>query len=192
MSATGIKTRTSLQSAADAGALAAANAQINFNTVTSQQLAEPFALTAANNATNNQFNLTAATLTVTPTTATVNGAAATAWQATATAPRGSFFSPVKGWPFRPAPRQPTATATADYVSGTASDCLITKGSINTESGHAEVEGSNCGILDESTTSCSINAQNGTSIIGSTIGTNRRHRHRLRQQQRRLRRHHCRR
>src|SRR5271168_1332053 len=78
----------SLQSAADAAALAAANAQINFNTVTSQQQAEPFALAAANNATNNQFNLTATTLTVAPTTVTVNGAAGTAWQATATAPRG--------------------------------------------------------------------------------------------------------
>src|SRR5271168_2299040 len=84
----------SLQSAADAAALAAANAQVNFGTTSSQNLPETVALAAANAATDNQFNLTSTTLTVT--SPSPSSTSATEWVATATAPRGSFFSRVKG------------------------------------------------------------------------------------------------
>ncbi len=155
-----------LQSAADAAALAAAHAA-NYGAAGVEN-AEPLALAAANMASNNQFNLTSAQLVLSnpPAPVTSSGTKITAWQATATIQRGSFFSAVKGLglPGEPVGTQ-SATAVVDMVKKTGSSCLISEGTI-TVSGGASVVGSNCGI-SANATSCPSMTVTGSGIIQAT-------------------------
>ncbi|NNM58181.1 pilus assembly protein TadG-related protein [Acidocella sp.] len=155
-----------LQSAADAAALAAAHAA-NYG-ADSVENVEPLALAAANMASNNQFSLTSAQLVLSnpPVPASASGTKITAWQATATIPRGSFFSAVKGLglPGEPAGTQ-SATAVADMVQKTGSSCLISEGTI-VVSGGASIVGSNCGIAANAT-SCPSMTVTGSGIIQAT-------------------------
>ncbi|GLR66494.1 hypothetical protein GCM10010909_11740 [Acidocella aquatica] len=155
-----------LQSAADAAALAAANAA-NYGAASVENV-EPLALAAANMASNNQFSLTSAQLVLSnpPASTTASGTKITAWQATATIPRGSFFSAVKGLglPGEPAGTQ-SATAVADMVKKTGSSCLISEGTI-VVSGGASIVGSNCGISSNAA-SCPSMTVTGSGIIQAT-------------------------
>ena len=155
-----------LQSAADAAALAAADAG-NYG-VTTISDAQPLALAAANLASNNQFNLTSAQLVLTnPAAPTApSGTVLTAWQAKITIPRGSFFSGVQGLglPGEP-PGTQSALAVADTVKKTGSSCLLSAGTI-VVSGGASIIGSNCGIASNAT-SCPSMSVTGSGIIQGT-------------------------
>jgi Flp pilus assembly protein TadG len=168
-----------LQSAVDAAALAAATAAEKYS-VDSTNMAEPFAVAAANNATNGQFAFTppasAGTTTATPLTltsskVTVNGAASTQWVASATIPRRSFFSAVGGIGFLGVPiGQQSASASADLVLPSSPACLIaTQGAISL-SGAASVIGTNCGISSNEETGCSMSATGSGKIIGTEVAT----------------------
>jgi|GEM_PF-3916697 Flp pilus assembly protein TadG len=169
----------SLQSAADAAALAAANAQITFSTVTTRSAALPFAQLAGNNATNNQFNFngssSSATLTVTPASVTVNSASATQWVATVTAPRGSFFSRVHGLGLTGLlPGTQGTSATADYVAASSSPCLLTTGTSGTgisSTGGSVIKATGCSIFSNSNSTTAVTTgSSGSGVIeGSSVG-----------------------
>lgn len=171
----------SLQSAADAAALAAAQAEVNYpGSVTTTANAEPFAVAAALNATNNQYPLTSTTGT-TPCTYCVTvvptGSSPTLWTATVTAPRTGFFSGVRGMGLTGlAAGNQTALAVAAYRAGApAGACVDTTSTSGTDisvsSSAGEIDGSGCGLFANST-SCSgsgsaISASNGV-IVGQTV------------------------
>ncbi len=170
----------SLQSAADAAALAAANAEINFSTVTTQALAEPFAVAAANAAMNHQYPLTS-TSSTTPclycVTVMPAGTSPTLWTATVTAPRSSFFSGVHGMGLTGlAAGNQTAMAVAAYKAGSpATACLDTTSTSGTDisvaSSQGEIDGAGCGLYANSATcSGSDSAISGTNgvIVGQTV------------------------
>jgi Flp pilus assembly protein TadG len=145
----------SLQSAADAAALSAANAAANYSDTTTFE-AEPFAVAAANKATNSQFNLNSSSLVLTVgATAASGSSTVTPWTATATIPRGSFFSRSNGLglPGFPAGTQ-SASATVDVVGTTGPDCLYSNGEIYATGG-AKITASNCDFYSGSTT-CAAN------------------------------------
>jgi hypothetical protein len=159
-----------LQSAVDAAALAAATAAANYGASTTA-VAEPFAVAAANNATQNQFGFTAQTLALTSTSVTLNGVATTQWVASATIPRGSFFSAVSGLGFLGVPLgKQSASAVADLVPASSTACLIaTTGAISLTGG-GSVTGTNCGISSNQTTGCSMLASGSGKIIGTAVST----------------------
>ena len=167
-----------LQSAVDAAALAAATAAEKYD-VDSTKIAEPFAVAAANDATNGQFAFTSpstgtptsTTLTLASNQVTVNGAASTQWVASATIPRRSFFSAVGGIGFLGVPiGQQSASASADLVLASSPACLIaTQGAI-TLSGGGSVTGTNCGIASNEQTGCSMSATGSGKIIGTEVAT----------------------
>ncbi|MBU6418855.1 MAG: pilus assembly protein [Proteobacteria bacterium] len=154
--------QTTLQSAADAAALAAAsaNAQSKYNVSTAAE-AQPYAVTAANNASNSRFNLTNASVSVALTTpSTPSGTVINQWQATAVTPRGSFFSRVSGEGLTGlAPGTQSATAVADYktvTSTTGGSCLLSLGSAGQSvignvaaNGKALVDANGCNIYADS-------------------------------------------
>jgi Flp pilus assembly protein TadG len=170
-----------LQSAADAAALAAAQAEVNYpGSVTTTANAEPFAVAAALNATNNHYPLTSTTGT-TPCTYCVTvvptGSSPTLWTATVTAPRTGFFSGVRGMGLTGlAAGNQTALAVAAYrVGAPATACLDTTSTSGTDisvsSSGGELNGSGCGVFANSAT-CSgansaISASNGV-IVGQTV------------------------
>jgi len=133
----------SLQSAADAAALSAANAAANYSDTTIYQ-AEPFAVAAANKATNGQFAFTSTSLVVAVGATAATGAGTVIpWTATATIPRGSFFSRARGlgMPGMSGGTQ-SASATVDVVGTTGPDCLYSNGEIYATGG-AKITASNC-------------------------------------------------
>ena len=122
-----------LQSATDAAALAAATTNKTAGyAVTTPVTAEPYAVTAANSASNSQFGLTSSTvnLTYTPGAAT-NGTIINTWVATATIPRASFFSRVKGMGLTgllPGTQSASSTAIVKTVTNTTGGaCLLSLG-----------------------------------------------------------------
>ena len=159
-----------LQSAADAAALAAATAAEKYG-VSTTNVAEDFALNAANEATNGQFALTAATLTLATSSVTVNGTASTQWVASATIPRRGFFSGVggPGWQGLPAGTQ-TASAAADVIAASSPACLIaTQGTISVNGG-AQVVATNCGVNSNDASGCSMSVTGSGKIIGTAVTT----------------------
>jgi Flp pilus assembly protein TadG len=167
----------SLQSAADAAAMAAVQAQIlnGQSNVSTQASALPFAESAANAVDKGKYTFTSSTLTIQPSTVTLNGQSGTQWVATVTTSRRSFFSGIKGLglPGEPAGTQ-SATATADYVPVQTPDCLLTTGTSGTDiatSGAGLVEGVNCGIGSDSTSASSVAVTGGSGVIeGSSVNT----------------------
>jgi Flp pilus assembly protein TadG len=141
-----------LQSAADAAALAAATAAAKYGD-TSATAAAPFALAAANSASNNQFALTSSTLTVTGGTAVQEsgGQTVTGFTVTAHIPRTSFFSGASG--LGPPAGTIAVSATADVVSTPQPYCLITTNTSAAESiyatGSSEIESTSCGDIANS-------------------------------------------
>jgi len=145
-----------LQSATDAGAVAAAIADSKYGDTTAATL-QPFALAAANKATNNQFGLTSSTLTVTPITATTtsNGSTVTGLKVTAQIPRGSFFSAGHGIGlFGIAAGTQSTSSIADVISNQVPACLITTNTTAAPSiyvdGSSEITSTSCAFFADST------------------------------------------
>ncbi len=177
--------QTALQSAADAAALEAArvNAQSGYNVSTTND-AMPYAVAAANNASNNSFNLTSSSVTLgltTPTTPT--GTTVNSWTATATIPRPSFLSSVQGEGVAGlAAGLQSATAVADYkavTTSTGGSCLVSLGSagestignLGTTGGTSTVNANGCNITADSN-GCGGTASTSaiSAVGGSTIET----------------------
>jgi len=169
----------SLQSAADAAALAAATADAKYGD-NSASLAQPFGVSAANTATNNQFGLTscagapcgAGTLLVTMTGPTTlsNGNKIYAFTATATITRASFFSRVRGIGLSGMlPGTQAASAVADVVATTGSACILSGGGI-TVTGGATVQGTNCGANSNDSSCPSITVSGSGKVIATTVST----------------------
>jgi hypothetical protein len=167
-----------LQSAVDAAALAAATADSKYGYTTAATI-EPFAVAAANNASNNQFGLTSTTLTVTPGTATVEtgGQTVTGFTVTGKIPRGSFFAPANVPSFTAGSQ--SASAQADVVTTQAPYCIITTNSSAAESiyatGSSQIESSSCSFMANSTAcaggdSDAIAADPSAQIVSSAIST----------------------
>ncbi len=142
-----------LQSAADAGAIAAGKANATYGDTTTAT-AEPFALAAANNASHQQFNLTTATLTLTAGAPFVSnaGKTATPWTVTATIPRNVFFSAVLG------AVSGTQSASATVAVLPAAPCDATTGVIQMTN-NSKLIGKNCAITNN-------NAQTGVTCASN--------------------------
>jgi len=186
------QTQTSLQSAADAAAMAAAQGAVAYGITSSADTTTfgtggggTLALAAANQATNNQFNFTssgASTVTVSGTYSSASTTSATSsWTATVTSPRSDFFSKVRGLGLSgEASGTQTATATVnaaetlkvtnsnpnpnECTSGTC-QCLDIGGGISV-SGGSKVTGTNCGIYGGGT----LSASGSGAIMGSSVAT----------------------
>jgi hypothetical protein len=154
-----------LQSAVDAAAIAAATAADKYG-VSTTNVAENFALTAANEATNGQFALTSSSLTLSTSSVVVNGATSTQWVASATIPRRSFFSAVGGMGLG----TQTASAAADVVAASSPACLIATQGVISATGDAEVVGTNCGIASNDASGCSMSVTGSSKIIGTAVTT----------------------
>lgn len=148
----------SLQSGADAAAVAVADSVIN-DKVTSASAATNYAIEGANAATNNQFGLSGSTVNVNEGTAT-NGI--TPWTVTVQTPRPIFFSGVNGLGLggMSAGTQ-SASAVVDLVLPSVGQCIITLtnsdgsgGEINTTS---DAVGSAVGITVTSGYNCKYSA-----------------------------------
>lgn len=167
-----------LQSAVDSAALAAATAAAKYGDTTAASV-EPFAVAAANNASNNQFALTSSTLTVsggTPVTEN-DGQSVTGFTVTGKIPIGGFFLPA----IMPglASANISANAQADIVSTPQPYCLITTNTTAAKSiyanGSSQIESSSCSFVANSTAcaggdSDAIAADPSAQIISSTITT----------------------
>ncbi|NNM58017.1 pilus assembly protein TadG-related protein [Acidocella sp.] len=177
-----------LQSATDAAALAAATANKTAGyAVTSPTTAEPYAVTAANNASNSQFGLTSSTVNLTYTPGTplssgTDGTTISTWQATATIPRASFFSRVKGMGLTgllPGTQSTSSTAIVKTVTNTTGGaCLLSLGTAGqsvignvSTNGNTIITANGCNIAADSSAgapSCSTNfSQNNTSNAAIT-------------------------
>jgi Flp pilus assembly protein TadG len=170
-----------LQSATDAAAVASAIADAKYGDTTAASIL-PFALAAANKATNNQFGITSSALTVTPLTATSgsNGSTVSGFKVTAQIPRGSFFSSTHGLGLfgLPAGTQSTSS-TADVVTQAEPACLITTNTSAVSSiyanGSSQISGSNCAFYADST-ACggadedAIDADPSGQIVAPSIAT----------------------
>jgi Flp pilus assembly protein TadG len=156
----------SLQSAADAAAIAAATADLKYS-VTSGTAAEPFALAAANNATNGQFGLTSAAVILTPNSST----APTSWQASIKIPRGSFFSRVKGLglPGVPTGTQSASASAAVVQASGSGGCLLTADDIDVTGG-AVIKATNCGVVSNDTSCPSMTVSGSGMIVGTSVST----------------------
>jgi hypothetical protein len=156
-----------LQTAADAAAVAAANAEATYSSnVSTAAEAQPFAVQSANVATGGLYNFGtgSATVSVTPTSVSGN----TQWTATAAAPRLSFFSAVYGMGVAGfAAGTQAATAAADYVPATPNECLIATQVITYNA--AKVQGANCSLYASYSGSCPYNVSSGGVIEGKTLG-----------------------
>ncbi|WP_297488762.1 pilus assembly protein TadG-related protein, partial [Acidocella sp.] len=171
-----------LQSATDAAALAAATTNKTAGyAVTTPVTAEPYAVTAANSASNSQFGLTSSTvnLTYTPGAAT-NGTIINTWVATATIPRASFFSRVKGMGLTgllPGTQSASSTAIVKTVTNTTGgSCLLSLGTAGqstignlTSNGNNLVDAFGCNITADSN-ACNGNKSAISAIGGATIQT----------------------
>jgi len=157
-----------LQTAADAAAVAAANAEATYTTnVTTAAQAQPFALQAANVATNGQYNFGGGVATVSVTPSQVSGN--TKWTASAAAPRLSFFSAVQGMGVSGlAHGTQGAVAAAVYMPVTPSNCLITKGQVITYN-NAKIQGQLCSLYTSYSGSCPYNVSSGGVIEGKSLG-----------------------
>jgi Flp pilus assembly protein TadG len=157
-----------LQSAVDAAALTAAtvNSKSGYN-VSTEAGATPYAVTAANNASNSRFNLTSTSLSVHLTTPTAaSGTTINQWTASATIPRVSFLSGVSGLGVvgLVAGKQ-GASAAADFktvTSSTGGSCLTSLGSASQSiignvdaNGNAAVNANGCNITADSDSQSAI-------------------------------------
>ena len=171
-----------LQSATDAAALAAAtsNEQSAYGVINATT-AEPYAVNAANSASNAQFGLTSSTvnLTYTPGVA-ANGTTISTWQATATIPRASFFSRVRGMGLTgvlPGTQTADSTAVVKTVTTTSGGaCLLSLGTAGQSTiGNLSTNGNNlvdafgCNITADSN-ACNGNKSAISAIGGATITT----------------------
>jgi Flp pilus assembly protein TadG len=167
-----------LQSATDAAALAAATADAKYGDTTAASV-EPFAVAAANNASNGEFGFTSASLTVTAGNAAQenDGQTVTGFTATAHVPRGSFFSAASG--LGPAAGYIGASAQADVVSTPEPYCLITTNSSAQSSiyanGSSKIESSSCGYISNSSACLggdadAISAEPSAQIVAPAIST----------------------
>jgi len=144
-----------LQSATDAAAMAAATADAKYGDTTAAAV-KPFALAAANEASNNQFGLTNSNLTVTSTgtTTQADGSSTTGFTVSAQIPRGSFFSGVHGVGLIGlAAGSQSTSSTADVVTTSQPACVITTSTSAAESiyanGSSEIESSSCAYVADS-------------------------------------------
>jgi Flp pilus assembly protein TadG len=167
-----------LQSAVDAAALAAATADAKYGYTTATGV-EPFALAAANKASNNQFGLTSTSLTVTAGNAgtEADGQTVTGFTVTGQIPRASFFSPAN-IPTIAAGNE-SASARADVVSTPQPYCVITTNTTAAESiyanGSSQIESSSCSFVANSTAcaggdSDAIAADPSAQIVAPSITT----------------------
>ena len=160
--------QTSLQSAADAGALAAAmsDARLGQTTaITKASTALPLAKAAADSATNQRFGFAtsaagtglALNVAITP---NGNGTSTVAYTATAQTPRSDFFSGVHGMGLAGLTGgSQYASATASVISTittTPSGCMVALGQ-NGEgiaaTGGAKITATGCGVVSDSTAVC---------------------------------------
>jgi hypothetical protein len=168
----------SLQSAVDSAAIAAATAAAKYGDTTAASV-EPFAVAAANEASNNQFGLTSSTLTVRGGSAVTenDGQTVTAFTVTGNIPRTGFFLAA----VMPGLVSSTisATAQADIVSTPQPYCLITTNTTAAESlyanGSSEIESSSCSFMANSTAcaggdSDAIAADPSAQIVSTSIST----------------------
>jgi len=176
-----------LQSAADAAAISAAQAEINYSEMSgvspaslTTSYALPFAVTAANNATNGQFNLTPSTLTLTAGASTDDFDASSGiipWTATATAPRARFFSPVHGMGVGGVlPGTQSASATVEIVTQLYPACIIVNGVIDngtTAQGDGNITANACAIYNNyigPAAGCAIATKGNSYVKGTTVST----------------------
>jgi Flp pilus assembly protein TadG len=185
-----------LQSAADAAAVSAAQAEINYSDYIASEIkagsttasasslttsyALPFALSAANSASNSEFLLTTSTLTLTAGGSTSDFDATSGvipWTATATIPRASFFSRVSGMGVAGVlPGSQSASATVEIIQQPWPLCALVNGVISVTGG-AKFVAQNCGIYENtvsSTAACNTTNTMSTSgsgeIEGQTVAT----------------------
>jgi Flp pilus assembly protein TadG len=170
-----------LQSATDAAALAAATAAAKYGDTTAASV-KPFALAAANEASNNQFNLTNSTLTVGANSSTTeaDGSTVTGFTVSAQIPRGSFFSSVSGMGLLGLATGNQSTAsTADVVSTSSPSCLITTNPSAAKSiyanGSSQIVSSTCAFISDSSAcgsgdSDAIAADPSAQIVANAIST----------------------
>ncbi|MDE8349459.1 MAG: pilus assembly protein TadG-related protein [Acidocella sp.] len=158
----------SIQSAADAAAIAAANAFANYNTSGATAgnfttIADNFAVQSANHVTNGQFSFSSSTVTVVPAAVTINGSASTKWTATVQIPRATFFSAVTGPGLGGVPggRQ-YASASADTLPSSGCNGLIVKGLMQETQGAGLIQSTNCGVQ-----AGSISTNSGSDYIRAT-------------------------
>jgi len=167
-----------LQSAADAAALAAATAAAKYGDTTASSV-EPFAVAAANNASNNQFGLTSTTLSVTGGTAMTEsgGQTVTPFTVSAYIPRISFLSNASG--LGPPAGNIAVSAQADVVSTPQPYCLIATNTTAAEAiyanGSSEIESTSCGYIANSSAcaggdSDAIAADPSAQIVAPSIST----------------------
>jgi len=170
-----------LQSATDAAALAAATAAAKYGDTTAASV-KPFALAAANEASNNQFNLTNSTLNVGTNSSTTeaDGSTVTGFTVSAQIPRGSFFSNVNGMGLLGLATGNQSTAsTADVVSTSSPSCLITTNTSAAKSiyasGSSQIASSTCAFIADSSACASgdgaaIAADPSAQIVANAIST----------------------
>jgi Flp pilus assembly protein TadG len=168
----------SLQSAADAAALAAATADEKYGDTTANQV-EPFALAAANNASNNQFGLTSTSLTITPGSPVneTDGQTVTTFTANAQIPRGSFFSATGG--LGPPAGNIAVSAQAAIVATPQPYCVIATNTAAAASiyanGSSQIASTSCGYISDSAACAggdndSIAADPSAQIVAPAIST----------------------
>ncbi len=177
-----------LQSAADAAAISAAQAEINYSEMSgvspaslTTSYALPFAVTAANNATNDQFNLVGGTTLILTAGASTSDFDASSgiipWTATATIPRARFFSPVYGMGVAGVlPGTQSASATVEIVTALYPACIQINGTIQngtTTQGDGNITANGCGIYNNyigPAGGCAIATKGNSYVKGATVAT----------------------
>lgn len=174
--------QTTLQSAADSAALTAAETNANANyAVTTPSQAEPYAVNAANYASNSQFNLSSTNVALSLSNpAAAAGTTVNHWVAIVTAPRSDFFSAVQGMGISGlGSGTQSATASADYkliTTTTKGSCLLSLGSAgqsvigNVDStGNATIDANGCNIAADSN-ACGANTGGSSAIqaVGNSV------------------------
>ncbi|MDD2704327.1 MAG: pilus assembly protein TadG-related protein [Acidocella sp.] len=170
----------SIQSAADAAALSAAQGALKASITTSSDATSyaanngaTIAQAAANNATNQQFKLGSSSTRAVALTGSYSKSGSTittTWVATVTIPRASFFSAVRGLGLSGlGSGLQSASATAVTVSTDGTYCAHFSGTV-TVTGGAKVYATNCGIYSGSTACASGAAAITVTGSGQVIGT----------------------
>ena len=169
----------SLQSAADAAALAGAlnDATLAQTTAAAKQTAAaPLAVTAANATTSNQFGFASSGSDTITLTAAIPSAAITTYTAVATIPRTGFFTKSGTGLFGIGAGTQVATATAEVkatTTGSAGACIYaTSGNAQQAiyaSGGARINSANCGIYVNSN-ACNVNNGEADAVVADPSAT----------------------
>ena len=165
--------QTSLQSAADAAAMAAGQAAQTYNESTSNvasfttSTGQVFAVAAANAATNGKYSFTGTGAAHVTVTASVGGQPQiVTFTAVATIPRNQFFSQVAGLGFTGlGPGVQSASAEASYAKTSAPPCGYVGDSMNVTNGGGLIKATNCALYAGNISATSFSTVGSAQIIG---------------------------